>query len=64
MPDKKSFQKKAGTKKKAASVETSESIAKQTAVSLESGGEIAIVKNGVSGQESMAGRKQISYAKR
>ena len=63
MSERKAPQRKAVTKKKAAAVETSESIAKQTAEFLQSGGEIEIVQNGVSGQESMAVKKYISYAK-
>lgn len=63
MSEKKAFHKKSSTKKKASAIETSESIAKQTAVFLEAGGKIEVVQNGVSGQESMASRKQISYAK-
>lgn len=63
MTAKRAPQKKADAKKKAAADETSASIAKQTAEFLESGGKIEIIQNGVSGQESVAGRKHISYAK-
>lgn len=63
MAEKSAPLKKSATKKKAAAVETSDSIAQQTAAYLRSGGEIEVIENGVSGQESMAGRKHITYAK-
>jgi hypothetical protein len=60
MPRKKT----AAKNKTSISEETSESIALQTADFLKNGGEVEIIQRGVSGQEPMAGRKHISYAKK
>jgi hypothetical protein len=47
-----------------AAVETSESIAEQTAAFLKRGNEIDKVKSGISGQPSMAAKKQIKIGNR
>lgn len=47
-------------KKQPAATETSQSIAEQTEAFLKSGGKIQQINSGVSGQESLAGRKHIS----
>lgn len=47
-----------------APVETSESIAEQTAAFLKSGGKIEEVPRGVSGQTSLAARKHITISSR
>lgn len=47
-------------KKQPAATETSRSIEDQTKAFLENGGVIEQIKSGVSGQESMVGRKQIN----
>ena len=62
MPKKTTFT-KAADKKKSASVETSESIAAQTALFLESGGKIELIQNGISGQLNTSGKKHISFSK-
>ena len=49
-------------KKQPAATETSKSIDDQIKSFLESGGAIEQVKSGVSGQESMIGRKQINLS--
>jgi len=56
--------KKVGKKKPPTALETSESIAAQTAAFLDAGGQVEQVKRGISGQEPMAGRKHITYAKK
>ena len=48
----------AKTKKAPAAVETSESIAEQTKRFLKSGNKITVIQSGVSGQPSLAARKQ------
>ena len=47
-------------KKQPAASETSQSIAEQTEAFLRAGGQIQQISNGVSGQQSLAGRKHIS----
>lgn len=47
-------------KKQPSAVETSQSIAEQTAAFLKTGGKIDEIRSGVSGQQSMAGPRQIS----
>ena len=47
-------------KKQPAASETSQSIAEQTEAFLRAGGQIQEINSGVSGQESLAGRKHIS----
>jgi hypothetical protein len=51
-------------KKQPAAVETSESIAEQTRAFLKSGKKIQVIKSGVSGQPSMAARKNIRPARK
>ena len=48
----------------AAPVETSESIAEQTAAFLKAGGKVEEVPRGVSGQTSLAARKHITISSR
>ena len=50
----------AASKKQAAASETSESIAEQTRLFLQSGKKIQVIANGVSGQYTVPGKKQIS----
>ena len=55
--------KKTSSKKKTpAAVETSDSIAEQTAAFLKGGGKIETIDSGVSGQVSMASKKQITIS--
>ena len=49
-----------GNKKQPAAVETSESIAEQTAKFLKSGKEIEVVASGISGQPTLAANKHIT----
>ncbi|MFL0798091.1 MAG: hypothetical protein K6L73_11450 [Cellvibrionaceae bacterium] len=57
--------KKQTTRKKAeGSSETSESIAAQTEEFLKAGGKVEVISKGTSGQEPVAGRKHISFAKK
>jgi hypothetical protein len=51
-----------GKKKQPAATETSKSIDEQVRSFLAGGGSIEQVKSGVSGQESMLGRKQINIS--
>ncbi len=52
----------AAKKKQPAAIETSESIAEQTKLFLESGNKIQVIQSGVSGQPSMAANKQIKLS--
>lgn len=57
--------KKRTTKKKPLlASETSESIALQTQAFLKAGGEVEVIKRGVSGQLPSVGRAHITYAKK
>lgn len=49
--------------KKAAATETSQTIAEQTAAFLKAGGEIQKIAQGVTGQEKIAGPRQIVLGK-
>lgn len=49
----------AARKKEPAAVETSESIAEQTARFLKEGNKIQVIESGISGQPSVASRKHI-----
>ncbi len=54
----------AAQKKQAASVETSQSIAEQTAAFFAAGGKVQEIATGVSGQQNTSGPKHITLGKK
>ncbi len=53
----------AAKKRQPAVTETSQSIEEQTKAFLKAGGKVDYINSGVSGQKSLAGKKQISLGK-